>query len=483
MEQEKPSVFGKQIKLVAGFAALGGVIWFILEIKDILPPFVLAFVLSYVLAPLVDRLEGRGMNRVFSILIIFILVFSGLLLGSFKAGTKLTAEMLDLSEQFLVQEAVEREITIANKSSGVITIKTVNGLDLNPAAFFLVDPPDFPLVLDPQQQQTLKIRFAPTNTVPVEDTLGFFSSALPQSFQLRVRGNFSLLTEEANDYPFWGEGIYKDSIQVQALVFSERGIDFGRAGPSIITRLSDEVKKIQLMVLPQSGMGQDFNIANLIREKGGVLAEKLLGGTSEVLGGVFSGITFVVIVPFVAFFLLKEGKRITHSLIELVPNAYFELCLNLLHQINGQIGGYIRGLILATTIVGTLSVSGLMFIGLPYALPVGLIAGVANMIPFLGPLIGILSSSIVALATGGGIGMVWHVLIIFVIIQLIDNVLIQPIVLAKSVDLHPLVVLFVVLVGGQLMGLMGMLIAVPMTGIIKVSGQAILQGVKRYRTQ
>ena len=79
--------------------------------------------------------------------------------------------------------------------------------------------------------------------------------------------------------------------------------------------------------------------------------------------------------------------------------------------------------------------------------------------------------------------MVGQVLVIFVIIQLIDNILIQPIVLAKSVDLHPLTVLFVVLAGGELMGLLGMLIAVPMTGIIKVSVQAINQGIKRYKAQ
>ena len=124
-----------------------------------------------------------------------------------------------------------------------------------------------------------------------------------------------------------------------------------------------------------------------------------------------------------------------------------------------------------------------MLIGMPYALPVGIIAGLANMIPFLGPIIGIVSASIVALATGGGFGMVGHVLIVFALIQLIDNILVQPVVLAKSVDLHPLIVLFVVLVGGQLMGLKGMLIAVPMTGIIKVSTQTILEGVRRYRIQ
>lgn len=171
----------------------------------------------------------------------------------------------------------------------------------------------------------------------------------------------------------------------------------------------------------------------------------------------------------------------TRSLIELVPNAYFELCLNLLHQINGQIGGYIRGQILATSIVSTLSISGLSIIAVPYALPLGLLAGLANMIPFLGPLIGIVAASIVALATGGGMAMVGKVVVVFLIIQIIDNVLIQPSVVAKSVEMHPLVVLFVVMVGSQLMGIAGMLIAVPLTGILKVSTLTVYEGIRGYR--
>ena len=73
--------------------------------------------------------------------------------------------------------------------------------------------------------------------------------------------------------------------------------------------------------------------------------------------------------------------------------------------------------------------------------------------------------------------------IVFLLIQLIDNVLIQPTVVAKSVEMHPLVVLFVVMVGSQLMGIVGMLIAVPLTGIIKVSSQTIYEGVRGYRLE
>jgi predicted PurR-regulated permease PerM len=89
----------------------------------------------------------------------------------------------------------------------------------------------------------------------------------------------------------------------------------------------------------------------------------------------------------------------------------------------------------------------------------------------------------VALATGGGLGLVGEVVIVFLIIQIIDNVIIQPTVVAKSVEMHPLVILFVVMVGSQLMGIVGMLIAVPLTGILKVSGQTVYDGVRGYRLE
>ena len=231
----------------------------------------------------------------------------------------------------------------------------------------------------------------------------------------------------------------------------------------------------------QQYLTTETDLASLIKEYGSLLINKLLGRTTNLLTGVFSGLIYVIIVPFVAFFFMKEGRRINHGLVELVPNAYFELFLNLLHQINGQIGGYIRGQLLAVSVVASLATAGLQIIGLAYALPVGLLAGLSNMIPYVGPLIGIVSATIVAIAIGGGTGMVTKVIILFLAIQVIDNVLIQPLVVARSVNLHPLVVLVVVMIGSDLMGLPGMLIAVPLTGILKVCAQTIYEGVKGYR--
>jgi putative permease len=168
-------------------------------------------------------------------------------------------------------------------------------------------------------------------------------------------------------------------------------------------------------------------------------------------------------------------------MIELVPNGYFEMTLNVMHSINNSIGGYIRGQLLAVTVVALMSVTGLSIIGMNYALPVGVVAGLANMIPYLGPLIGIIMASAVALATLGGTSMVTQVVLLFLFIQIIDNVLVQPMVVAKSVDLHPLMVMVVVMIGSDLWGMVGMLVAVPVTGILKVSGQTIYEGLKGYR--
>ena len=79
--------------------------------------------------------------------------------------------------------------------------------------------------------------------------------------------------------------------------------------------------------------------------------------------------------------------------------------------------------------------------------------------------------------------LVVKVCVVFLVIQVIDNVLIQPTVVAKSVEMHPLVVVFVLMVGSQLMGIVGMLIAVPLTGIIKVSTQTVYEGIRGYRLE
>ncbi len=454
-----------QVKVVLSLVAVAVGGWFVYEIRGILTPFVLAFILAYVLYPIIDWMERRGLGRAWSTLLVFSLVFAGLGLGAFKVGDKLAGETVD------------RVFTIANTGDQPLII---HGMawedDARDQPFVLREEPRWPLEVAPMEELAVLLRFVPKDQAPAANALliAYSQGQDEYSQRISVHGNGGVVAG--------GQAGRSGSV-----VFSRADIGFGEAEPNVLVEIGDRIlaetsnraARIEPMLQPY--LGSDFRLAELIREHGERLMSTMLGGTTLFIEGVISGLTFVVIVPFVAFFFLKEGRRLTRCLMAVVPNAYFELCLNLMYQANRQIGNYIRGQLLAVLVVSVLAISGLSILGVYYALPLGLLAGLANVIPFLGPLIGIVCSSIVALATGGGLAMVAKVIVMFLVIQLIDNVLIQPTMVAKSVELHPLVVLFVVMVGSQLMGIVGMLIAVPLTGIAKVSGQTIYEGVKQYQ--
>lgn len=479
------SVFPLPIRLLLALLFFAGISLFVYKIHGVLAPFVLAFVLAYILAPIIDRLEGSGFGRTSSILLVFLSVFALFGFAVFVAGNKLTVEMRELTDRMQRNESTQRFFQVHNKGDTPLLIEGAEWRYGNETAsenaFRLADDVILPVELFPGQHHEMSLSFMPDTLHINQATLRFElgGSRVGEWLVLPVVGNL----QHGGEVGRFDLAVMSSENQIRGVEFEPNWIDMGEAGPNVFTDIGKMAETIQPTL--QSYWGENLDLVALAKEQGDTLINTLLGSTTVFLGGVVSGLTFVVIVPFVAFFFLKEGRQISRKVIELVPNAYFELCLNLLHQINGQIGGYIRGQILATSVVATLAISGLSVIGLQYAFPVGLLAGFANMIPFLGPLIGIISASIVALATGGSVAMalVGKVVVIFLFIQILDNILIQPTVVAKSVEMHPLMVLFVVMVGSQLMGIVGMLIAVPLTGILKVTVQSIYVGLRGYKLQ
>jgi len=484
MNKSTGSVFGSRLKILLGIVGAVVALWTLYEIRGILAPFVLAFILAYILTPFVDRLEGRGLGRTVSILLIFVLSLSGLAVAGIVVGKRLTDEMIDLTQQFVRQEKATREVDISNlgETPVIIGAEWVGSPESNP--FSLLDP-NPPFEVPPGGSVTIRLQFSPPDVTHREAALELRHASLQERVILRAVGNVPAGEIDLPQSERLEKGEYDVPVTWGALVLSKNGIDFGDAGPNVISRISALARDVELFA--QREFELELDVAPLIRTYGRELIDVMLGGTSdlleELLEGVTAGLMLAVLVPFIAFFYLREGRRITHGIVEMVPNAYFELFLNLIHQINGQIGGYIRGQILAVSLVATLSVIGLKILGLPYYLPVGVLAGLANMIPYLGPAIGIVAASLVALTTGGEGALVGWVILVFLIIQLIDNVVIQPLVVAKSVALHPLVVLIVVLIGSDQMGIVGMLIAVPFTGILKVSGLTVYEGLRGYRAR
>ncbi|MFQ6113739.1 MAG: AI-2E family transporter, partial [bacterium] len=127
----------------------------------------------------------------------------------------------------------------------------------------------------------------------------------------------------------------------------------------------------------------------------------------------FSAVVSMVMVAFVTFFFLKDGRRMKKTVISWVPNRYFEMSLNILHKTSTQLGRYIRGQLLVASIVGTLCIIALYLLDIRYCFFIGAVAGLANMIPYFGPIVGAVPAIIIALIDTGSFGAVAAVAVAF----------------------------------------------------------------------
>ncbi len=197
--------------------------------------------------------------------------------------------------------------------------------------------------------------------------------------------------------------------------------------------------------------------------------------------------TVLILTPFLAFFMLQDGRRVSRSVLAIVPNNLFELALNLHHQLNAQMGGFIRARFLEAAIVGLVVWMGLQIADFPYAILLGVFAGVTNLIPYLGPLIGAVPAVLIALISEdammtSSIGInLFIITAIYLLAQLIDVALIIPFVVARIVNLHPVTVIIVIIIGSQVMGVLGMMISIPVASAIKLIFQTFYKHLTEAR--
>ncbi|MGF1493457.1 MAG: AI-2E family transporter [Microcoleaceae cyanobacterium] len=180
------------------------------------------------------------------------------------------------------------------------------------------------------------------------------------------------------------------------------------------------------------------------------------GITRGIVGGVFS----LIIALFVSGYMVTDSKTLINSLLQLFPSPWNERLASQVEPVSRRMGGYIRGRLLVSGILGIATTMGLGFVGLrDFALGLGAIAAVTNLIPFLGPILGAVPALIVALAKGGWL-VLW-VLLLFVIVQNVETYILDPLLVGTSVGVHPLFQLLSVLGGVQVLGIIGALIIPP----------------------
>ncbi|MBZ0178402.1 MAG: AI-2E family transporter [Melioribacteraceae bacterium] len=223
------------------------------------------------------------------------------------------------------------------------------------------------------------------------------------------------------------------------------------------------------------------NLASKLSEFFSNLIFSSVDNISNIVSSIFSVLALSVIVPFMTFFMLKDSNKIIKGIVNIMPNRYFEMTYLVIYKIRVQLGRFVRGWLFDAFVVGALSAIGLSILGIKNAISIGVIAGVGHLIPYFGPIVGGLPAIIISLIQFGDLSMLPGIVIMFTLVYTIDNGLIQPNVFSKSTDIHPLMIIILILVGSKILGVLGMLLAVPTATIVKTATREIYLGIKKYK--
>ena len=231
------------------------------------------------------------------------------------------------------------------------------------------------------------------------------------------------------------------------------------------------------------------------------LAEKIQvlfsGLMQQILSAAKSGVNFIFLTAMIlvfTFILLNEYHHFRRSFVSMIPNKYFELGLRIIHNIERQMSKYLTGQFMAASSVAVLSFVGLLILNLYGAnltliVFISIIAGLSNLIPMVGPLVGMIPAVLISVMNnlGNDVALshlmfniipspffIIDIILMFIIVQQIDNNLITPILVGESVGLHPMLVMISLFIGGIILGPLGMLFAIPTAGVIKVITREII---------
>lgn len=252
-------------------------------------------------------------------------------------------------------------------------------------------------------------------------------------------------------------------LKEQTLSLIENSTDYFEQGIDVVQSItgSNVVNQIQA-----SG-NFDFNqILNELQTRGTTMLNNLFSNLTSFVGAVTEVIIAIVTVPFILFYLLKDGKKLPVYILKLLPVRFRSQTYEVMSEMNHQISSYIRGQIIVSFVIGVLLYIGYLIIGLEYAPVLAVIAAFTSVVPYLGPAIAITPAIIIAIVTSPF--MLLKLIIVWTIVQLVEGKLITPQIMGRNIRVHPITIIFVILTAGNLFGVVGVILAVPGYAILKV---------------
>lgn len=221
--------------------------------------------------------------------------------------------------------------------------------------------------------------------------------------------------------------------------------------------------------------GQDF-IASIPDNLDQYLTDGF-SGLSAVMSGLTNVVVTIITFPIILFFLLKDEKRFFYAVLGIVPPKWRENLIRVSTEINTQVGAYVKGQLIIASSIGVMMFIGFTIIGLEYSGVLAIIAGFTSIIPYIGPTLAFIPALVIAMMDSWW--MILQLLLVWAVVQFIDGNLIEPNVMGKQLNVHPLTIIIVLLVMGDLLGLFGLIFGIPIYAIVKVIVVHMFQQFKK----
>ncbi|QAY65203.1 AI-2E family transporter [Paenibacillus protaetiae] len=260
-------------------------------------------------------------------------------------------------------------------------------------------------------------------------------------------------------------------------MFSEQMEQLNHHVPELTMRAENLVTDINNNSFLPESVRAGFNKALVSVEK--QVTESLTRFINNI-GSVLNVVFIAFIIPFLAFYILKDFEVFERAVITYLPKSHRNNVVRMVKDIDEALGSYIRGQFIVCVIVGVLAYIGYEIIGVPYPLLLAGIVMVTNIIPYLGPFFGAAPAVIVASTVS--VKMVVFVVIVNTACQILEGNVVSPQVVGRTLHMHPLSIIFALLVGGELAGIVGMIMAVPIFAALKVIVQHLFAYYVRRKT-
>ncbi|WP_071460226.1 AI-2E family transporter [Bacillus massilinigeriensis] len=268
-------------------------------------------------------------------------------------------------------------------------------------------------------------------------------------------------------------------ILIYTLFFSIAGYGLYKGIPLFVSQLEDLSKNAPLFAaqyrewiseieMQTSGLpaGLHGRIEEIIEAIENTLSN-ILGAIIRLLFALLNSIVSLAVIPFIAFYMLKDHEQIKKAAWYLTPKAWREPGKQFIRDADQSLGGYIRGQLLVCLSIGLISTLLFSLTGMPYAALLGVIVGITNVIPYFGPVIGAIPAVVIAATISFKLTVICA-LIVFTL-QFIEGNILSPFIVGKSIHMHPLIIMFSLLAGGKAGGIVGMVLAVPIVVILRAA--------------